>query len=146
MEHVHHYDFTSKQRLSTVFVFWLNKKSNACRKCSFSRTNVDMITEWYNTGAIVWRTQLLCVCRLVTGEQTDIVSNSYATNYSVKLSLRKTLRDLWLHLVNFTQWITLESVYKQQAKNTQSANKLKGKKSKRDVLTWILYVFRQWSN
>jgi hypothetical protein len=60
-----------------------------------------MITEWYNTDAIVWRTQLLCVCRLVSGEQTKVVSNSYATQYSVRSSLRKTLKDLWVHLVHW---------------------------------------------
>ena len=40
-------------------------KSNACRKCSFSGKNVDMTTERYNTDAIVWRTQLVHVCRLM---------------------------------------------------------------------------------
>jgi hypothetical protein len=53
-----------------------------------------MIIERYNTDAIVWRTQHLCVCKLMPGEQTDVVSNSYAMYYSVRSSLRKTLKDL----------------------------------------------------
>ena len=46
----------------------------------------------------VWRTQLLCACRLMSCEQTDIVSNSYATYYSVRPSLRKTGKYLYVHL------------------------------------------------
>ena len=108
MEHVHHYDSTSKQWLSTAFFFWLSKKTNKRCKCSFLHTNVDMITEWYNTDAIVWRAQLLCVFRLMSNEETDIVSNSYATYYSVKLSLRKTGKDLCIHLVFIQFGISVE--------------------------------------
>jgi hypothetical protein len=53
-----------------------------------------MITEPYNKDATVWQTQLLCVCRLMSGEQTDVVLNSYTTYYSVRSSLRKTVKDL----------------------------------------------------
>ena len=69
---------------------------------SFSRTNIDMITKRYNTDAIVWRTQLLCVCRLMSGEQTDVVSNSYTMYYSVISSVRKTGKDLYIHLVGIS--------------------------------------------
>ena len=55
----------------------------------FSRTNVDMITERYNTDAIVWRTQLLCDCRLMSSERTDVISNSYATYSLVRHLLEK---------------------------------------------------------
>ena len=58
----------------------------------FSHTNVDMITKQYNTETILWQTQLFCVCRLMSGEQTGIVSNSYATYYLVRSSLRKTAK------------------------------------------------------
>ena len=61
--------------------FWSNKEKQCMPQVCFSRTNVDMITEWYNTDAIVWRTQLVRVCRLMSGEQTDVVSNSYARYY-----------------------------------------------------------------
>ena len=50
-----------------------------------------MITERYNTDTIVWRTQLLCVCRLMSAEQTEVVSNSYTMYYSVISSLRQRL-------------------------------------------------------
>ena len=41
-----------------------------------------------------------CVfCSLMSGEQTEIVSNPYTTYYSVRSSLRKIGNDLWLHLV-----------------------------------------------
>jgi hypothetical protein len=53
-----------------------------------------MITGRYNTDAVVWRTQLLCVCRLMSGEQTNVVSNSYATYYWVRSPLKKTGIDL----------------------------------------------------
>jgi hypothetical protein len=43
----------SKLWLSAAFSFWLNKKSNAGCKCSFSGTNFDMISGRYNTDAIV---------------------------------------------------------------------------------------------
>ena len=45
---------TSKRWLSTDFFFWLNKKSNVRCKCSFSGTHVDMITQRYNTDAIIY--------------------------------------------------------------------------------------------
>ena len=38
------------------------------------------------------------VCRLMSGEQTDVVSNSYATYYWVGSSLRKTGKDLCIRL------------------------------------------------
>jgi hypothetical protein len=76
------------------FSFEEIRKSNVHLKCSFSHTNVDMIIERYNTDAIFWRTQFLCVCRLISSEQTDIVSNSHAAYYSVKSSLRITGKDL----------------------------------------------------
>ena len=88
----------------------LNKKSNPRRKCSFSGTHVDMITERYNTDDIVWRTQLLCVCRLMSGEQTDLVSNPYRKYYSVRSSLRKKNANTyeetryWLLLIKFNQF------------------------------------------
>ena len=58
-----------------------------------------MIIEGYNIDAIVWQTQLVRVCRLISGEQTDVVSNSYATYCSVGPSLSKTGKDLCIHLV-----------------------------------------------
>ena len=59
-----------------------------------------MITKQYNTDAIVWCTQLLRVCRLMSGDHTDVVSNSYATYYSVRSSLRKPGKYLCIHLVD----------------------------------------------
>ena len=41
----------------------------------------------------------MCVCRLMSGEETDVVSNSYATYCSVRSSLRKTGKELCIHLV-----------------------------------------------
>ena len=55
-----------------------------------------MITERYSTDAIVWRTQLVHVCRLMSGEQTDTVSNSYTTYCSVGPSLTRGVRELWI--------------------------------------------------
>ena len=60
----------------------------------FFMHKVDIITERYNTDTIVWQTQLLCVYRLMSDEQTDIISNSYAMYHSVRSSHRKTLKDL----------------------------------------------------
>jgi hypothetical protein len=45
----------------------------------FLGTNVEIITERYNIDTIVWWTQLVRVCRVMSGEQTDKVSNSYRT-------------------------------------------------------------------
>ena len=92
-----------------IFSFDYIRKSNTCCKFFFffffSRTNVDIITKWYNTDAIVWPTQLLCVCRLMSGEQTDVFSSSYAMYYSVRSSLRKIRKDLCVHLVcTITLW------------------------------------------
>ena len=91
------YDSTSKWWLYTAFFFWIDKKSNVWCKHSFSGTNIDMITKRYNTDIIVWQTQLVRACRLMSGEQTDIVSNSYATYYAVRLSLKKTIKGLCIH-------------------------------------------------
>ena len=62
---------------------------------SFSGTHVDMITERYNTDYIVWQARLLCVCRLMSGEQTDVVSNVL---FDEIISLEKP-EDLCIHLV-----------------------------------------------
>ena len=51
------------------------------------------------TEVIVWRTHLVRVCRLMSDEQTEVVSDSYTMYYSVRSSLRKTGKDLCIHLV-----------------------------------------------
>jgi len=42
------------------------------RKCSFSGTNFDMITELLKKDASVWRTQLVCVCSLMSDKQNGV--------------------------------------------------------------------------
>ena len=41
----------------------------------------------------------------MSGEQTGVVSNSYATYYSVRSSLRKTGKDLCIHLELYTDFL-----------------------------------------
>ena len=75
-------------------------KSNVRHNCSFSCTHVDMITEQYNMYAIVWQTQLLCVYRLMSGEQVDVVSNSFTKYYLVRSSLRKNRKNWYMQTCN----------------------------------------------